>query len=169
MTDYYKLLGVTKESKQSEIKKAYRKLAVQHHPDKGGDPELFKEVAEAYEILSDPKKKQQYDMLGVTDVNLSVDPMNMFKEFERMFSGPLFSGNVFQHNVIDPTNLTTHPFSGFNQNDPLQNLFMGMNTNMSSNIHSFSQTTIIKNGKKITTTTHNGETTTKEEPLSLNM
>ena len=47
MTDYYQLLGVTKESNQSEIKKAYRKLAIQHHPDKNGDPELFKQVAEA--------------------------------------------------------------------------------------------------------------------------
>tara|TARA_Y100000389_G_scaffold129980_1_gene127388 strand:+ start:1086 stop:1571 length:486 start_codon:yes stop_codon:yes gene_type:complete len=142
MTDYYKLLGVTKESNQSEIKKAYRKLAVQHHPDKGGDPETFKQVAEAYEILSDPHKKQHYDMLGVTEVNLFMDPMNMFKEFERMFSGSMFSGNTFQGQVIDPTNLTTHPFSGFNScNDPLQSLFMNMNLN----INSYSQTTTIIN------------------------
>jgi DnaJ-class molecular chaperone len=137
MTDYYQLLGVTKESNQSEIKKAYRKLAIQHHPDKNGDPELFKQVAEAYEILSDPQKKQQYDMLGFTDINLSMDPMNMFKEFERMFSG---------NTLLDPSNITTHPFSGFTQyNDPLQHMFM----NIGLNIDSFSQVTIIKNDKKI--------------------
>ena len=150
MTDYYKLLGVTKESNQSEIKKAYHKLAIQHHPDKNGDPELFKQVAEAYEILSDPQKKQKYDMLGFTDINLSMDPMNMFKEFERMFSG---------NRLLDPSNITTHPFSGFTQhNDPLQHMFM----NIGSNIDSFSQVTIINNGKKIIKTTHNGNTTIQE-------
>ena len=150
MTDYYQLLGVTKKSNQSEIKKAYRKLAIQHHPDKNGDPELFKQIAEAYEILSDPQKKQQYDMLRFTDINLSMDPMNMFKEFERMFLG---------NTLLDPSNITTHPFSGFTQhNDPLQHIFM----NIGSNIDSFSQVTIIKNGKKIIKTTHNGQTTIQE-------
>ena len=150
MTDYYQLLGVTKKSNQSEIKKAYRKLAIQHHPDKNGDPELFKQIAEAYEILSDPQKKQQYDMLRFTDINLSMDPMNMFKEFERMFLG---------NTLLDPSNITTHPFSGFTQhNDPLQHIFM----NIGSNIDSFSQVTIIKNGKKIIKTTHNGKTTIQE-------
>ena len=159
MTDYYQLLGVTKESNQSEIKKAYRKLAIQHHPDKGGDPEIFKQVAEAYETLSDPKKKQQYDMLGFTEVNLSMNPMDMFQEFERMFSGSMFSGKSF----MDPSNRTTHPFSGFNkQNDPLQTLFMNMGSHTGSNNHCFSQTTIIKNGKKIIKTTQNGHTTIKE-------
>lgn len=155
MKDYYKLLGVTKESNQSEIKKAYRKLAIKHHPDKKGDPEIFKQVAEAYEILSDPQKKQKYDMLGFTDINLSMDPMNMFKEFERMFSESLFSGN----RLLDPSNITTHPFSGFTRdNDPLQHMFM----NIGSNINSFSQVTIINNGKKIIKTTHNGKTMVQE-------
>lgn len=160
MTDYYKLLGVTKESNQSEIKKAYRKLAVKHHPDKGGDPEIFKQVAEAYEILSDPIKKQHYDMLGVTDVNLSMDPMNMFKEFERMFTG-----NIFQGQVIDPTNLTTHQFSGFNNsNDPLQSLFMNINTN--PNINSYSQTTTIINGHRKIIINDNGTITEITDKLN---
>ena len=160
MTDYYKLLGVTKESNQSEIKKAYRKLAVKHHPDKGGDPEMFKQVAEAYEVLSDPIKKQQYDMLGVTDGNLSMDPMDMFKEFERMFSG-----NIFQRQVVDPTNLTTHPFSGFNKrNDPLQSLFMNLNTN--TNLTSYSQTTTIINGHRKTIINDNGTITEITEKLN---
>lgn len=162
MTDYYKLLGVTKKSNQSEIKKAYRRLAVKHHPDKGGDPEMFKQVAEAYEILSDPQKKQQYDMLGVTDGNLSMDPMDMFKEFERMFSGSMFSGSMFS---VDPTNLTTHPFSGFNnRNDPLQSLFMNINSN--TNLNSYSQTTTIINGHRKTIINDNGTITEITEKLN---
>jgi molecular chaperone DnaJ len=59
--DYYEILGVSKEATQEDIKKAYRDLAKKHHPDKGGDGEKFKELGEAYEILSDPKKRTQYD------------------------------------------------------------------------------------------------------------
>lgn len=65
--DYYQTLGVTKSSSADEIKKAYRKLALQYHPDrnKGKDAEAkFKEVTKAYEVLSDPKKKQTYDQFG---------------------------------------------------------------------------------------------------------
>ncbi len=51
---YYKLLGVTKSSTQDEIKKAFRKKALKEHPDKGGDPELFKDITVAYEALSNP-------------------------------------------------------------------------------------------------------------------
>jgi molecular chaperone DnaJ len=58
--DPYKVLGVTEDTDQKTIKKAYRKLAGQHHPDRGGDAEKFKEVAEAYSILSDEQKRQQY-------------------------------------------------------------------------------------------------------------
>src|SRR3954466_12738405 len=66
--DYYEILGLSKSSSQDEIKKAYRKVAMQHHPDRNpGDKaaeEKFKEAAEAYEILSDPDKKSQYDRFG---------------------------------------------------------------------------------------------------------
>jgi len=58
--DPYKTLGVSEDTDQKEIKKAYRKLAAQHHPDRGGDAEKFKEVAEAYSILSDDQKRQEY-------------------------------------------------------------------------------------------------------------
>lgn len=64
--DYYKILGVSKNASTDEIKRAYRKLAQQYHPDKGGDPEKFKEVNEAYQILSDPQKRSQYDQFGTT-------------------------------------------------------------------------------------------------------
>ncbi|OGH24110.1 MAG: hypothetical protein A3B47_04555 [Candidatus Levybacteria bacterium RIFCSPLOWO2_01_FULL_39_24] len=65
--DYYQTLGITKNATEAEIKKAYRKLALQYHPDrnKGKDTEgKFKEVTKAYEVLSDPQKKQTYDQFG---------------------------------------------------------------------------------------------------------
>ncbi|MEJ2053963.1 MAG: molecular chaperone DnaJ [Calditrichaceae bacterium] len=66
--DYYEVLGVSKGASAEEIKKAYRKLAVQYHPDKNPDnkeaEEKFKEIAEAYAVLNDPKKRQQYDRFG---------------------------------------------------------------------------------------------------------
>lgn len=65
MKDYYQILGVTKTATADEIKKAFRKLAHQHHPDKhGGDEAKFKEINEAYQILSDQKKRAQYDRFG---------------------------------------------------------------------------------------------------------
>ena len=63
--DYYKILGVDKNASQDEIKKAFRKLAHEHHPDKStGNADKFKEVNEAYGVLSDAKKRQQYDQFG---------------------------------------------------------------------------------------------------------
>lgn len=59
--DHYQTLGVSRNATPDEIKKAYRKLASQHHPDKGGDKTRFQEVQSAYDTLSDPQKKQQYD------------------------------------------------------------------------------------------------------------
>ena len=62
--DYYDILGVSKDASQDEIKKAYRKKAHKHHPDKGGDEEKFKKVNQAYQVLSDKKKRKQYDQFG---------------------------------------------------------------------------------------------------------
>lgn len=64
--DYYKILSVSKNATADEIKRAYRKLAHQHHPDKNkeNDGERFKEINEAYQVLSDPQKKAQYDQFG---------------------------------------------------------------------------------------------------------
>ncbi len=63
--DYYEVLGVGKNASADEIKKAFRRQAVQHHPDKeGGDETKFKELNEAYEVLKDPSKRQRYDQFG---------------------------------------------------------------------------------------------------------
>ncbi len=62
--DYYEILGINKNANKSEIKKAYRKLAKEKHPDSGGDEEEFKLIAEAYGVLSDDNKRQQYDTFG---------------------------------------------------------------------------------------------------------
>lgn len=62
--DYYHVLGVDKKATQDDIKKAFRKLAHKHHPDKGGSADKFKEITEAYSILSDEKKRREYDTYG---------------------------------------------------------------------------------------------------------
>jgi len=64
MKDYYQILGISKKASSSEVKKAYHTLAHKHHPDKGGDEKKFKEINEAYQVLSDKAKRAQYDRFG---------------------------------------------------------------------------------------------------------
>lgn len=67
MKDYYQVLGISKNATEEEIKKAYRYLAHQYHPDKkGGDEKKFKEISEAYQVLSNQEKRAQYDRFGQT-------------------------------------------------------------------------------------------------------
>lgn len=63
-TKFYTILGVEKNASTDEIKKAFRKKALKEHPDKGGDPEKFKELSQAYEVLSDAEKRKTYDKYG---------------------------------------------------------------------------------------------------------
>ncbi len=93
--DYYEVLGVKKSASGEDIKKAYRKLAVKYHPDKNpGDikaEELFKEASEAYEVLSEPKKRQTYDQFGFAGLegigggSQSQDFSNVFRDFGDIF------------------------------------------------------------------------------------
>lgn len=91
MSNYYDLLGINKNSSQEEIKKAYRKKALEHHPDKGGDADRFREISEAYEVLSDPSKKDMYDRYGRVDNNAyqthGFDMNDIFSQFDNFFGG----------------------------------------------------------------------------------
>jgi molecular chaperone DnaJ len=69
--DYYEVLGVSKTASPDEIKKAFRRLAVEHHPDRGGSEEKFKEINEAYEVLKDTDKRKRYDQFGHAGVGSS--------------------------------------------------------------------------------------------------
>lgn len=94
--DYYEVLGVEKNASAEEIKKAYRKKAIQYHPDKNpGDKEAeekFKEAAEAYDVLSDPQKRQRYDQFGHSGVGGAGGMGGGFSSMEDIFSqfGDLF-------------------------------------------------------------------------------
>lgn len=99
--DYYEILGIAKGASPEEIKKAYRKMAITYHPDKNPDnpeaEEKFKEAAEAYEVLSNPEKKQRYDQFGHQGVNgggFSGGGMNMEDIFSQF--GDIFGGSGFE-------------------------------------------------------------------------
>lgn len=85
--DYYSILGVKENATQDEIKKAYKKLAMKHHPDRGGDTKLFQSISQAYDTLSDPDKRSQYDAekngLGGTHFHFTTE--NPFDPFSQMF------------------------------------------------------------------------------------
>ena len=100
--DYYEILGVAKSASADEIKKAYRKVAMQFHPDRNpGDKaaeEKFKEAAEAYEVLSDQEKKAQYDRFGHAGLNNrggfgGGQGMNMDDIFSNF--GDIFGDDIF--------------------------------------------------------------------------
>ncbi len=89
--DPYSVLGISRDAQDTDVKKAYRKLAMKHHPDKGGDPEQFKKIQGAYDILSDPQKRQNFDQFGVADgpPQGGFNPNDIFSQmFGGAFGGP---------------------------------------------------------------------------------
>lgn len=92
--DYYTILGVPRTASQEDIKKAYRKLAHAYHPDKkNGDENKFKEVNEAYQVLSDPKKRSNYDNLGFAYNDGGYQGGYDFNHFNQGGFWDFFSGN----------------------------------------------------------------------------
>jgi len=91
MKDFYETLGVARDASESDIKKAYRKLALKYHPDKNPDnPEaekMFKEVSEAYSVLSDARKRQEYEVFGSSGGHRfsHSDPRDIFQNFSSFF------------------------------------------------------------------------------------
>jgi curved DNA-binding protein len=100
--DYYKILGVNKNSSPEELKQAFRKLAMKHHPDKGGDEAEFKKINEAYAVLSDPQKKLEYDSPG---------SQQGWTGFNWSNQGPPTPGDPF-----DFEDIMRHAREAFNQN-----------------------------------------------------
>ena len=95
----YEDLGVAKDASPDDIKKAYRKLAMKHHPDKGGDPDTFKKISHAHDILSDASKRQNYDMTGGEGGPGGFDMSSLFKNMGGMFGGQM------------PSRETEHPIN----------------------------------------------------------
>ena len=83
MSSLYDILGISKNANKKEIKRAYLKLAIKEHPDKGGDGEKFKEIAKAYQVLSDSDKRRLYDQFGEEGINQQTfsSPIDIFSLF----------------------------------------------------------------------------------------
>jgi len=109
--DYYEVLGVTRGATNDEIKRAYRKLALKHHPDRNSDPGAearFKELAEAYEVLSDPEKRSLYDRYG--EAGLKGVPHGGFRNVQDIFDvfGDVFAGFPGFEGFFGPATRGTH-------------------------------------------------------------
>lgn len=154
---FYDILNIDKNATTDEIKKQYKKLALKHHPDRGGDPEMFKKISEAYETLCDPEKRKEYDnpnpfSRGGGGSHFHhhqnfVDPNIIFQNF--------FNNNVPFHRTPQGQNTTTYniriPTVGNRGGNMGTNIFQkSISTEIRGNLKT--ETTIeIKNGIKTQT------------------
>ena len=162
--DYYEVLGISKDATEKDIKKAYRKLAFKYHPDKNPDnkkeaEEKFKEVNEAYSVLSDPKKRRQYDMGGFDFADFGFgegfDPFEIFRTFMGKHGKKGKGNNAFGFGFDD--NFFDDDFGNFDDFDNFGKMEFSSFGNMGQGQgKSVRTTTQIINGKKVTKT----ETTT---------
>ncbi|MFQ5585590.1 MAG: DnaJ C-terminal domain-containing protein [Thermodesulfobacteriota bacterium] len=112
--DYYSILGITKDASEEQIKTAYRKLALKYHPDRNPDDkkaeEKFKEISEAYAVLSDKEKRRKYDMFGSEKFHQQYTQEDIFRGFD---IGDLFKDFGFGTNDIFSTIFGGRPRGGF--------------------------------------------------------
>lgn len=176
MGDYYDILGVPRNATQDDIKRAYRKLALKWHPDKNPDnkelaEKKFKDIAEAYEVLSDAEKRETYDRYGKAGFSgpeprsssgsrfhgfayTFRSPEEVFREF---FGGRDPFSDFFGDDFLFPEMRHTHSSQFFSESFPTARVFSSFSSfgsdgfGMAGNVRSVSTSTKFVNGKRITT------------------
>lgn len=112
---HYQTLGVDKTATQSEIKKAYRKLSMQHHPDKGGDTKRFQEIADAYAVVGDEQKRQQYDAMQQNPFANFGDMNGMDGNFSDLFNQFFGGRGPFQRQQPKGNDVRVHIHLSFSE------------------------------------------------------
>ena len=154
MKYYYKILGVKNDANKQEIKRAYRKLAIKNHPDKCGKDEKFKEISEAYEILSDDNKRYKYDNNSILETYVEKNPYDLFEEIINKSDRIYMESKVNNIDIYDDFDLVdNYNDSIFNTlvfNQSFNQSFNSLNVPNNSQSIQTMTSTIIKNGRKYT-------------------
>jgi DnaJ-class molecular chaperone len=162
MKDFYKTLNIDNNSTQDEIKSSYKKLALKYHPDRGGNENKFKELTEAYSILSDKQKKKEYDMFGISDSD-NIDFGNMNDIINNMFN---FTDNDINEmlndfQIPDLSNIKPKIFVNIHKipmpmhNNNLKNTNEDLLNNITSLLDNFTFDTLFQQEKNIKNTQNN--------------